>query len=186
MPSSSKKPKKKPQPKDGPTPERIRKATVPNPRSKKTIAQRMREATAIFKPKKRRRAMTDQPQQGGGANQQTQPRGAGSGEAAVAYRSKVDDPVKQIPHQQAVDELEAERDAQAEFNAEQHEAQVEQANAFNEKMAEMENSRLTDAEQARDDARKQFAAQNDPKAKEANIKAQQKFRAEREKAAASK
>lgn len=154
-----------------------KKSQPPTKKAKKGLILVARIKPQI-KPKPKRRKVMDE-------HTPPSPRGAGSGEAAVAARSVIDPPVEQPTRTETVDALEAERDKQAAYNAEMADMQIEAANKFNEKMvehAEQEN----DPDKAREDAKAAAEAANDPKAKEAGIKAQQKFRADRDKAAAQK
>lgn len=117
------------------------------------------------------------------ATPQAQPRGAGSGEKANATRSRniVDWPPEPKSHSEHVEELEAERDAQAEFNAEMADMQQKQAADFTEKVKA--NAAASDGDEQREAAREAAAAANDPKKKEAALKGEMDARAKREKAA---
>jgi len=114
-----------------------------------------------------------------------QQRGAGTGEKANATRSRniVDWPPEPKPHAEHVDELEAERDAQADFNNEMHELQVNQIKAFTEKVRKPVD--LEENEEVREEAKEAFEAATDPKKKESALKGDMEARAKRDKAAAA-
>jgi len=172
--------------KDGPAYERIRQATTPTRRSKKTIAQRMREATgARHKPKRRSRAMTDE-QQGNQPKQQAQPRGAGSGEKANATRDRnlVDWPPESRPRDEVVDELTQQAADNEQYNTEMYNAQAQQAENLKGVIGHPQGD-PEDADKAREDAREAFLNATDPERKKAALKGEMEARAKRDKAQAA-
>lgn len=116
-----------------------------------------------------------------------QPRGAGSGDKANAVRGRniVDWPPEPKSHDDAVDELEAEAEAQADFNAELNNIQTQQIAEMKDKIGFPQGD-PENADKIREEAKEAFLAANDPKKKEAALKGEMKARAEREKAAAQK
>lgn len=115
-----------------------------------------------------------------------QPRSSSSGEKATADKPRniVDWPPEGKPRAEAMAELEEERDAQAEFNDEMTEIQVNQLKAIKDKIGFPQPKE--DASKAREEAKEAFLAMTDPKKKEAALKGEIKARADRDKAAAEK
>ena len=110
-----------------------------------------------------------------------EPRGAGSGENANATRSRnlVEWPPEPIPHAQAVDALEEERDAQAEFNNDMHEIQTKGAIEFKNRLLD---AATIDNDKVREEARDAYLAQSDPEEKKRRLKGEMDARAKRDKA----
>jgi hypothetical protein len=122
--------------------------------------------------------MTDAPQQ-----PQTQPRGAGSGEKANATRDRniVDWPPEPKAHSERVEELEAERDAQADYNSEMADMQMKQAADLKEKLGFPQGDPAT-AEEQREAAKETFENSTDPAKKKAALKGEMDARAKRDRA----
>ena len=122
----------------------------------------------------------------GTTGQQAQPRGAGSGEKANATRSRniVDWPPQPEAHADAVEKLDAERDAQAFYNDEMNKLQTEQVAALKDKIGFPQGEPATPEEQ-RKAAMDAFVNATDPKKKEAALKGEMEARAKRDKAQAA-
>lgn len=121
------------------------------------------------------------------AQPQSQPRGAGSGQKANDTRDRniVDWPPEPKPHQEKVEELETEADAQAAYNSEMNELQTEEQKRINEaRLALLTNPE--NADEAREVAKEQYVAFSDPKKREAALKGEMTARAKRDKEAAEK
>lgn len=131
-------------------------------------------------------------------NGEQEQRGAGSGEQAVAKRSQqqqsgqpakpedvlthkapsLDNPAE-IPRKQVVDALEKERDAQAEYNQQAHDAQLKVKADLDKKIADMAKETTDDPDKLREDAKKAEEEANDPKKKQAMLDKQKELRAEK-------
>jgi hypothetical protein len=112
-------------------------------------------------------------------NGEQEQRGAGSGEKATTYRSQMTEPEEEKPRTEVVDALEKEAEAQADYNAEMHDLQVQQTKAFHKSQIERQKQMIEDADKTREENKKQFEELNDPKKKESMLKAQQKLREEK-------
>lgn len=118
--------------------------------------------------------------------QQSQPRGAGSGEKANATRSRniVDWPPEPKSHEEHVDELETEAQAQADYNAELNAIQTKQAADLKEAIGFPQGD-PSDADDQREAAKEAFLNASDPEKKKAALKGEMDARAKRDKAQAA-
>jgi hypothetical protein len=112
-----------------------------------------------------------------------QPRGAGSGAKATATRSRniVDWPPEPKSHEEHVDELEQEAQAQADHNAEVNAIQTKLVAAFKDKISFPQGD-PADPDEQRKTAREAFLDVNDPEKKKAALKGEMEARAKRDRA----